>query len=38
MSNLMQDEYYSFFLDTAQFSHSSGERKPKFALFCNEII
>lgn len=27
MSNLIQDEYYSFFLDTAQFSHSSGERK-----------
>lgn len=27
MSNLIQDEHYSFFLDIAQFHHSSGKRK-----------
>lgn len=38
MSNLIQDENYSLFLDTAQFYHSSGEEKSKFVLFCNNII
>lgn len=39
MSNLTQDKHYSFFLDTAQFHHSSGEEKPIFFLkFCNNII
>lgn len=30
MSNLIQNEHYSLFLDAAQLHHFSGEEKPKF--------
>lgn len=36
MSNLTQDEHYSFFLDTAQFHHSLGEEKTQICFILQQ--